>query len=147
MPNEFTPPTVEGVNAHFMEVFPAAAEAGVRCESIEQRSASARWSFDEMQLRPGRYISGPTMFTLADTALWFAVFSVIGIESMAVTSEMSIRFLRPAQDGDLIARATVDSASRRRIVGTIRLWIDGEPDRLVAIAQGTYAIPPETTGN
>ncbi|GMQ97790.1 MAG: PaaI family thioesterase [Acidimicrobiia bacterium] len=131
------------MNEHFIGVYPAAAETGIRCESIGQRTATARWTFDESQLRPGRYISGPTMFMLADTALWFAVFSVIGIESMAVTSEMSIRFVRPAQDGDLVARATVDSVSRRRIVGTIRLWIAGEPDRLVAVAQGTYAIPPK----
>jgi uncharacterized protein (TIGR00369 family) len=78
---------------------------------------------------------------LADTALWFAVFSVIGIESMAVTSEMSIRFLRPAQNGDLLAQATIDSVSAKRIVGTIKLWIDGSPDRLVAVAQGSYATP------
>jgi len=138
-------PTVQEVNAHFVEVYPAAAGAGIRCESIGERTAAARWTFDETQLRPGRYISGPTMFSLADTTLWFAVFSVIGIESMAVTSEISIRFLRPAQDGDLIAAATADSVSRRRIVGTIKLWIAGEPDRPVALAQGTYAIPQKTT--
>lgn len=81
------------------------------------------------------------MFMLADTALWFAAFSVIGIEPMAVTIEMSIRFLRPAQDGDLLARASIDSVSKHRVVGTIQLWVDGEPDRLVAVAQGSYARP------
>ena len=135
------PVTAEQVNVHFVEVFPSAASAGVQCDGIEEGLATARWSFDETQLRPGRYISGPTMFMLADTALWFATFSVIGIESMAVTAEMSIRFLRPAKDGDLIARATVDSVSKRRVVGTVHLWIDGFPDQLVAVAQGTYARP------
>ncbi len=134
-------PTADDVNAHFVEVFPAAASTGVRCDTIEPGSAVARWTFDETQLRPGRYISGPTMFMLADTALWFATFSVIGIESMAVTAEMSIRFLRPAKDGDLLARAVVDSVSTRRVVGTVQLWIDGSPDTLVAVAQGTYARP------
>ena len=133
--------TVDDVNDHFVAVYPAAAETGVRCDAVSDGRATARWAFDESQLRPGRYISGPTQFMLADTALWFAVFSVIGIESMAVTSEMSIRFLRPAQNGDLIAEATVDSASARRIVGTIKLWIEGSPDRLVAAAQGSYARP------
>ncbi len=136
-----TIPTADEVNAHFVEVFPAAASTGVRCDTIEVGNAMARWAFDESQLRPGRYISGPTMFMLADTALWFATFSVIGIESMAVTAEMSIRFLRPAKDGDLIARATVDSVSKRRVVGTVQLWIEGSPDQLVAVAQGTYARP------
>ena len=45
---------------------------------------------------PGGYISGPTQFTLADTAIWFAVFTVIGISPMAVTTDLSISFLRPA---------------------------------------------------
>ena len=82
------------------------------------------------------------MFTLADSALWFASFSVIGIEPMAVTSELSIRFLRPARDGDLLARARIQSVGTRRIVGTVELWMDGEPDRLVAVAQGAYSAPP-----
>jgi uncharacterized protein (TIGR00369 family) len=134
-------PTVQHVNEYLREAFPSVAESGYRCEAIGDGTATARWTFDATQLRPGRYISGPTIFTLADTALWFAVFTEIGIQSMAVTSEMSIRFLRPAQDGDLIARARIDSVGTRRIVGTIELWIDGAPDRLVAIAQGSYARP------
>ena len=129
------------VNRHFFEVYPSAAGAGVTCDAVAHGTAKARWEFNEAELRPGRYISGPTQFMLADTALWFAVFSVIGIESMAVTSEMSIRFLRPAQNGDLLAQATIDSVSTRRIVGTIKLWIDGNPDRPVAVAQGSYARP------
>jgi uncharacterized protein (TIGR00369 family) len=133
--------SADDINKHFFEVYPSAAGAGVTCDAVARGTAKARWEFNETELRPGRYISGPTQFMLADTALWFAVFSVIGIESMAVTSEMSIRFLRPAQNGDLLAQATIDSVSARRIVGTIKLWIDGSPDRLVAVAQGSYARP------
>jgi uncharacterized protein (TIGR00369 family) len=136
-----TPISVDDVNNHLFDVYPAAAESGVRCDAVSEGSALARWVFDETQLRPGRYISGPTQFMLADTALWFAVFSVIGLESMAVTSEMSIRFLRPARNGDLLAEARIDSVGNRRIVGTIRLWIEGDPDRPVAVAQGSYARP------
>jgi len=133
--------SVNDINEHLFDVYPAAAATGVTCDAVGRGSATARWAFDEAELRPGRYISGPTQFALADTALWFAVFTVIGIESMAVTSEMSIRYLRPAQNGDLIAEATIDSVSTRRVVGTIKLWIDGTPGRLVAVAQGSYARP------
>jgi len=133
--------TAEEVNAHLFDVYPAAEASGVTCDSVARGAATARWRFDDSLLRPGRYISGPTMFMLADTALWFAVFTEIGIASMAVTSEMSIRYLRPAKDGDLLASASIDSVSTRRIVGTVRLWIDGAEDRLVAVAQGSYARP------
>ncbi|HSF86027.1 MAG TPA: PaaI family thioesterase [Acidimicrobiia bacterium] len=134
-------PTAAEVNRYLPEAFPAAANSGYRCDEIGDGYAIARWIYDEAELRPGHYISGPTMFTVADTALWFAVFSVVGIESMAVTSEMSIRFLRPAQYGDVVGRATIHSTSTRRIVGTVELWVDDRPDRLVAIAPGTYVRP------
>ena len=134
-------PTPDQINAFLADAFPASVEDGVVCEDVGDRTAVARWSYNEQALRPGGYISGPTIFGLADSALWFACFTVIGIEAMAVTSELSIRLLRPARNGDLMARARLDSVGRRRIVGTIALWIDGEPDRLVAVAQGAYARP------
>jgi uncharacterized protein (TIGR00369 family) len=133
--------TPEDVNTFVAQAFPAACESGIRCEELGDRTATARLTFDETQLRPGEYISGPNIFAVADSALWFATFTVIGLEAMAVTSEMSVRFLRPAQGGDLIARAVLNSAGARRLVGTIELWIDGTPDRLVAVAQGAYSRP------
>jgi acyl-coenzyme A thioesterase PaaI-like protein len=60
---------------------------------------------------------------------------------MAVTSEMSIRFLRPAQDSDLLGRATINSIGARRIVGTVEMWVEDNPDKLVAVAQGSYSRP------
>ena len=138
MPPKLTP---DEVNAFVAEAFPSAACGGMRCEALGEGTATARWSFDERELRPGGYISGPRIFGLADSALWFATFTMIGIEAMAVTSEMSVRFLRPAQNGDLLARAVINSAGARRLVGTIELWVDGAPDRLVAVAQGAYARP------
>jgi uncharacterized protein (TIGR00369 family) len=133
--------SVADVNAFLADAYPSAAESGVRCEALDDGIATARWTFDEAVLRPGRYISGPTIFTISDSALWFASFTVIGIEAMAVTSEMSLRFLRPARDGDLLATATIVSVGRRRIVGNVEVWVDGARDRLVAVAQGAYAVP------
>lgn len=134
-------PTADEINDFLLESFPAAAADGIRCIEVGEGSATARWPYDESALRPGGYISGPVMFSLADSALWFASFTSIGIEAMAVTSEMSIRFLRPALGGDLMARATIQSTSHRRLVGSIELWIDGAQDKLVAVAQGTYVRP------
>ncbi|MFZ0015420.1 MAG: PaaI family thioesterase [Acidimicrobiia bacterium] len=134
----FTPADVNDLVA---EEFPAAYAEGNRCVDLGEGTALARWSFDAGKLRPGAYISGPTLFSLADCSLWFATFTVLGLEPMAVTSELSIRFLRPAQNGDVLARATLNSVSARRLVGTIEMWVDGTPDRLVAVAQGSYARP------
>lgn len=134
-------PTPAEVNEFVAEVFPSVHGDGMRCEEISPGLAVARWPFNETKLRPGSYIPGPVIFGLADCALWFACFSLIGLEPMAVTSEMSLRFLRPAQHRDLMARATINSVSQRRIAGTIELWVESDADRLVALAQGTYARP------
>lgn len=112
------------------------------CIELDDHSALTRLSVDEGQLRPGRLISGPSQFQLADTALWYAAFGAIGsFDPMVVTSEMSIRFLRPAQGSVLWARAVIDQCGRRNVVGTIRLWVDDRPDALVSVAQGTYVRP------
>ena len=60
---------------------------------------------------------------------------------MALTSELSIRYLRPAIGETLWARATLDKAGRRNVVGTVRVWTDDRPDKPTATAQGTYAMP------
>lgn len=133
--------TPDEVNAFVADVFPSAYADGTRCVELGEGMALARWPFDETELRPGAYISGHRVFGLADASLWYATFTAVGLEAMAVTSEMSIRYLRPAQGGDLWARATLNSVSTRRVVGTVELWVDGASDRLVAVAQGTYARP------
>ena len=93
-------------------------------------------------LRPGGFISGPTQFGLADAALWYLVFGAIGrIEPMAMTSELSMRYLRPAQGSILWAKATLEKAGRRNVVGTVHLWTDDNIDKITATAQGTYALP------
>jgi len=138
VPFDLTP---ERVDEFVAEVFPASYADGMRCLSIDEGVAEVKWPYDRRRLRPGAYIPGPVMFALADSALWYATFSVIGLEPMAVTSEMSIRFLRPAQGGDLVGRASINSVSTRRIVGTVEMWVESKPDKMVAVAQGSYARP------
>ena len=91
------------------------------------------------------YVSGPTQFALADVALSYLMFGALDrIEPLALTSELSIRFLRPAQGSIMWARADLERAGRTSVVGTVRLWMDDTDDRPVATGQGTYALPFES---
>jgi uncharacterized protein (TIGR00369 family) len=129
----------EDVNSMVREAFPSSAN---ECAELGEGYAVACRRVDAAELRPGGFISGPTQFGLADAALWYLVFAVIGrIEPMALTSELSIRYLRPAVGDVLWARATIDSAGRRNVVGTVRLWTDDRSHKPTAVAQGTYALP------
>ena len=58
-----------------------------------------------------------------------------------MTSELSIRYLRPAVGERLFARAQLESRSRRSFVGTVELWCDEQQERKVSVGQGTYALP------
>ncbi len=121
------------------ERFPGTANS---CVEIGAGYAVAERPVDDTMIRPGGFISGPTQFALADAALWYVVFAAIGrIEPMALTSELSIRYLRPAQGSVLRARATLDSAGRRNVVGTVHVWCDDREHKPTATAQGTYALP------
>jgi uncharacterized protein (TIGR00369 family) len=132
--------TVDAVNAMVERQFSASPN---RCAELGEGYAIARYDVDQNALRPGDFIAGPAQFALADMALWFLVFTAVGrIEPMALTSELSIRYLRPAQGTVMWARATLESAGRRNVVGTVRVWCDDRADKPTATAQGTYAMPP-----
>jgi acyl-coenzyme A thioesterase PaaI-like protein len=127
------------VNDMVREHFPGSSN---ECVELGDRHALARTEVRPEAIRPGNYVSGPTQFGAADAALWYLVFAATGkIEPMAVTSELSIRFVRPAQGAVLWARATLDSVSRRTIVGSVTMWMDDRDDKPTSIAQGTYALP------
>jgi acyl-coenzyme A thioesterase PaaI-like protein len=129
--------TPEQINAFLNEQFPG---TGNHCEAVGNRWAIARLETSNTTLRPGGIISGPTVFGVCDGALYYACFTVLGIVPMALTSEMSIRFLRPARGPVLRARAELHHAGRRSLIGTVIAWTD-DPDKPVAAAQGTYVAP------
>ena len=133
-------PSPKAVNDFVAVQFPSIIPAGYRCVDIGEGFAVARWTYDPSIDRPGGLISGPTQFTLADTVLWFLSFTVVGLEPMAVTSDIHLTFLRPATGGDLVARAELIRAGKTRITGQVALWIDGAEDRQVAHAVGSYAL-------
>ena len=96
---------------------------------------------DERSRRPGDIISGPTIFGLCDAVLWYALFGAVGLEPMALTSELSIRYLRPARGDTVFARAELHHVGKRSVIGSIRCWVDEAEDKTVAVAQGTYIRP------
>ena len=131
--------TVDAINAVVQTSFPGSSH---RCYEIGDNYAITRLDVDESHIRPGGYVSGPTQFGAADAVLWYGCFAALGrIEQMALTSELSIRFLRPAIGKVVWARADIDIVTRRSVVGTVRVWMDDDPGRITATAQGTYAIP------
>lgn len=95
---------------------------------------------DQVVIRPGGTVSGPTMMMLADAAAWLATMSRIGPVLLAVTSNLSIEFLRKPAPGAIEADATLLRLGRRQSVTTIHLRSVASGS-LVAHSTVTYAIP------
>lgn len=116
---------------------PGSKELPFRVVTMARGRAVLELPFSAENLRAGGSLSGPTMFTLADTALYAAVLSEIGLTPLAVTTDMTIHFLKKPR-AELIAEAKMLRIGKRQAVGTIELRSAGE---IVAHATGTYAVP------
>lgn len=111
--------------------------------SVGDDMLEVRLNVAEQHLRPGGTVSGPTMFALADVAMYLAILSRIGPVALAVTTNCSIDFMRKPEAGRaLIAQARVLKLGRVLAVGDVLIRSDGLADP-VARAGLTYAIPPK----
>lgn len=130
---------VDAVNAMLRAEF---SGIGTLCAELGEGYAIAARDITPLDIRPGGFVSGAIQFGVIDAALWFLAFvGLRRIEPMAMTSELSIRYLRPAQGQRLYCRADLESVSRRSVVGTAHVWCDDQTGRITSTAQGTYAIP------
>jgi len=127
------------IAAFLDQVFPQSTGMFV-IEDAGHMRARVRMPVDDSHLRPGDTISGPSMFWLADCAFYVAVLATVGREDQAVTTGMSINFMRRPAKADLTGEARILKLGRRLAVGDVLLFSDGD-DRPVAHAQATYAIP------
>jgi uncharacterized protein (TIGR00369 family) len=110
-------------------------------ETAGAMGARLRLHFRPEHLRPGGTISGPAIFALADVALYVAILAAIGEIELAVTTNLTINFLRKAGPGDLIGEARLLKLGKRLAVGEVAMFSFGAPE-MMAHATGTYSIPP-----
>jgi len=111
-------------------------------DAVTDDGIRMRLYVSEKNLRPGGTVSGPSMFSLADVAIYLATLSRIGPEALAVTTNCSIDFMRkPRANTDLIAEARLLKLGRSLSVGDVLLFSEGDPNP-VARATLTYSIPP-----
>jgi uncharacterized protein (TIGR00369 family) len=135
------PFTIEELRAYLVEIFPQIwARGDYSIEEVGPMSATVRLSYHPDHLRPCGTISGSAMFALCDLALYVAVLHEIGRIKLAVTTNVSINFLRKPEPKDLIGRAKLMKLGKRLAVGEVALFSPGDSD-MVAHATGTYSIP------
>ena len=120
---------------------PLVGDMGVTIEALGRGTIRLRLPCRADFVRPGGTVTGPVLFALADVALWGAVLSLIGRVELAVTTSMTINFLRRPALKAVEAEARILKLGKRLAYGEITLWSEDE-DAPVAHVTGTYSIPP-----
>lgn len=111
-------------------------------ERADDTGLDVRLRVGSRHLRPGGTVSGPSIFALADVAVYLAILSRIGPAALTVTTNASIDFLRkPAAGVDLIGSVRLLKLGRVLAVGDVLIHSQGMADP-VARASLTYSIPP-----
>ncbi len=132
--------TVEEVQDFLAREFTQVAE-DFTVEDVGPMKARLRMEPGERHLRPGGTVSGPTLFTLADCAVYLALIAMVGPEALAVTTNASIDFMRKPEAGRaLIGEVSLLKLGRQLVVGDVHIRSEGS-DALVARATMTYSRP------
>jgi uncharacterized protein (TIGR00369 family) len=130
--------TADEIDRLLAERFPSAV-GFCRITAIRDDELDCVVPYREEYLRPGGTLSGPTLMTLADTAVYFLLLSKLGPVALAVTTHLDINFLRKPPAADLHATARLLKLGRTLAVGEVH--IRGADGTLLAQASVTYALP------
>jgi len=138
-----TPVMTEAELTAFMaRAFPQAADDFL-VEHLTEDGIVMRLKVAEKHLRPGGTVSGPSIFGLADVAVYLAILSRIGPVALAVTTNGAVDFLRkPAAGVDLLAEVRLLKLGRVLAVGDVLIRSEGMAAP-VARSNMTYSIPPK----
>ena len=131
--------TKEEVTAFMAAEFPQN-----KCEVLEvgNRAATVKRQIGHDDLRPGGTVSGPVLIAVADVALYTAILGEIGIVPLAVTTSLTINYLRkPSASHSIIGVCKLLKLGRSLAVGEVSVYSEGMSEP-VAHVVGTYSIPP-----
>jgi len=134
--------TIAQLSEFLERVFPQVHQE-FAVDHIADGQARLRLIVGTRHLRPGGTVSGPSIFALADVAMYAAVFSKAGPKALAVTTNCAIDFMRkPPANQDLLGHARILKFGKQLAVGDVLITA---PNSDVALARAslTYALPPK----
>lgn len=123
------------------EKLPFAQVLAPEVVALDRERTILRMPYKGDFLRPGGTIGGPLLMALADIAVYGAVMAAAGPLEQAVTTSLTINFLRLPPPADVIAHARLVKLGRRLAVGVVELF-SAEGSAMVAHVTATYSLPP-----
>ena len=113
---------------------------GIKDGVSESGTGSVSMVIRPEHLQDAGIVHGGLIATLADTAFFQAVRSLLKLGERTTTIELKINFLAPASEGELTATARVVSSENRLVVAEVE--VTGPGQALIAQGLGTYLVLP-----
>ncbi|MDD5466589.1 MAG: PaaI family thioesterase [Anaerolineales bacterium] len=121
-----------------IDSLPLIRDLGITFQYFGEGACQCSLPITPRLLTPHGSLHGGMTFTLADTGMGFAVFSVLEPKERATTISISIRYLKPAMGEGISANCRV--VQRGSNIATTQAEIRDGDDNLVALADGSFYI-------
>lgn len=120
---------------------PWVLELGLSVEDVSDDAATLRMAFSDKLCRVGGTICGQALVSAGDTAMVIAASAALGAFLPIGTVDMTVNFMRPVANTDILIRARVMRLGRTMCFCNAMLSgaVDGKE---CAHIVGTYAVPP-----
>ena len=119
-----------------VETTPYLQLLGIEAVELEIGKAVFKLPMREKLRQPYGLLHGGATASLIDTAMAFAVVSVLLEDEKATTVDLTVQYLRPHTDGAVVCTATVTRAGKRLLF--LSAEVVNEENKLVATALSTY---------
>lgn len=129
--NSLNEPTEERLRAEFALV-PYARLLGMKIVSLTRGSAILRLEMREELRQLHGVLHGGAIASLIDTAMAFAIMSVLEAGEKATTVDLTVHYLRPVSRGEIVCAAKVLRAGRRIL--TVSAECAGADGKMTATA-------------
>ena len=113
---------------------------GVKATEITARGATVRLAVRPEFLRHGGTVAGPIVMAIADVAMYAAIMGAVANGERAVTSDMTMHFMRRPQGAALTGEARILRQGKRSVVCAVDVFVDGQGESVCHVV-GTYALP------
>lgn len=119
---------------------PFARLLGFELVDLSAGAAKIKLAMRDELRQPYGILHGGATASLIDTAMAFAVRTCVPKEVATTTIDLTVHYLRPHSEGEIICTAKVERAGKRIL--TVSAEVHNEAEKLIATALSTYTKIP-----
>ena len=109
---------------------------GMKLVEMRPNEATIEIEMRDQLRQPHGLLHGGVTASLIDTAMAFAVITVLAREEKASTVDLNVHYLRPHLEGKIVCTAKIVKAGKRLL--TVSAEVLNEQGKLIATALSTY---------